>query len=596
MAASTYRDGVEAIRRAADIVEVVGDAVKLRRSGRSYVGLCPFHREKTPSFHVDPDKQVYYCFGCQAGGDVFRFVMTLHGVEFPEAVGLLADRYGLPRPRGAERVEDGGTRRRRRVLDALEAAQTAFVEELSSERGVAARAYLERRGLDAAARERFGLGLAPSGWDGLLRLLTGRGFSVDELRAAGLVVPRRSGDGVYDRFRGRITFPIRDTAGRIVSFGGRALGDDEPKYLNGPETDVYDKSRTLFRLSETAREIREAGRAVVVEGYFDAVSLGARGVPGVVAVCGTALGEAHAALLRRWTRTVVLLLDGDEAGRRAAHRALGPLLAAGLEVRVALAPEGLDPDDVARERGAEAVAALIDGALDLAGFLVEEGRRTFDVASVTGRVRALEMALAHIVRLESPVARAEMAARVADGLRIDDALIREELRRAARQRTRRLRDDPRRRPAADAPLRPAEQRLLRWITGPARENPAAAGELMPHIPFEALSPEARTLLERWDDARRAGETWGLRELAEAVGGPAGERLLALAFAPGPDPDEKEAWGCVAALREEHVKRRLGELQQRIETADDPAELEELVREKLALAQEVRAARGSRPEG
>ncbi len=588
---------MEAIRRAADIADVVGDAVKLRRAGRSLVGLCPFHQEKTPSFHVDPDKQVYYCFGCNVGGDVFRFVMELHGVAFPEAVGLLADRYGLPRPQGRDRGEDGSARRRRRVLAALEAAQQAFVDELASDRGAAAREYLAGRGLGPEAVARFGLGLAPSGWDGLLRRLTGRGFEVAELLAAGLVVPRRTGEGVYDRFRGRITFPIRDTAGRVVSFGGRALRDDEPKYLNGPETDVYDKGRTLFRLSETAREIRDAGRAVVVEGYFDAVSLAARGIPGVVAVCGTALGDAHAALLRRWTDTVVLLLDGDAAGRRAAHRALGPLLGAGFDVRVALPPDGRDPDDVAREGGADAVTRLIDGALDLAGFLVDEARRNFDLDAISGRVRALEMALARIVRLESPVARAEAAARVADGLGIEDALIREELRRAARQRSRELRGErmarSSRQAAAGTGLRPAEERLLRYLTGPGREDPAAAGELATHIPPEALTPEARTLLERWDDARRAGESWGLRELAAAVPGAAGERLLALAFAPEPDPDEKEAWGCVAALREGYLRGRLGEVQRRIETATDPAALESLMREKLALAQEVRSLEAPR---
>lgn len=592
MAPGQFRDYVESVRSSMDIVQVVGESVSLRKAGRSFVGLCPFHQEKTPSFHVDQGKGLYFCFGCGTGGDAFKFVMNFHQVEFSDAVRMIGDRLGIPRPAPATAREAQEDRERRRALEALAEAQAFFEERLGSQAGSGAREYLERRGLDLEAARRFGIGYAPPGWDNLLRHLVTRNFRQEEILRAGLVVPRPSGDGVYDRFRSRITFPIRDTAGRIVSFGGRALGNEDPKYLNGPETPVYDKGRTLFRLHETAQEVRQARRVVVVEGYFDAVSLAAAGVPGVVAVCGTAFGAPHAQLVRRFADQVVLLFDGDSAGRRAAHRAVGPVLAAGLGLRVACPPDGQDPDDLAKTGGISAVEACLGAARDLPHFLVDEARKDFDLESLEGRVKALEMILGHLAQLESPLARADAAGRIAEGLGLDDQVVRDELRRAARERRRELGGSA----GAVAPsaakarkLTPAEADLIRFLVNlehPGTERDRIASE----IPLEALGPLARKVITRWADAAREGSTVGLTELAEVVEAHEATHILALPFVQAPEPDLAAALGAVDALRSEHLKAREAALQDSILHARDAAEQDRLALEKLAAARQRQALR------
>lgn len=590
MAPVGYREYSDSVRAGADIVDVVSEVVSLRKSGRSMTGLCPFHQEKTPSFHVDPVKQVYFCFGCRAGGDVFDFVMALHNVPFPEAVRLLGDKLGIAPPAPRNPAEAEADRRRRRVLEALAEAQAFYTARLFGEGGENARAYLARRGMDEDAARRFGLGFAPPGWDGLLRHLVGKGFQPDDLVQAGLVVPRPSGSGVYDRFRARVTFPIRDSAGRVISFGGRAVGDDEPKYLNGPETAAYDKGRTLFRLYESAQEIRQAERAVVVEGYFDAVSLAAAGVPGAVAVCGTALGPEHVKLLHRWTPRVVLFFDGDSAGRRAAHAALPPLLAAGMSVFVATAPDGLDPDDLVRSRGPEAARATVESAADLPTFLVDEARRNHPVSTLEGKLAALEMVLQHLSNLPNSVARTEIMSKVADGLSIEDALFRQELRRVASERRRELRA-----PAAAATVRGkrlthAEEVVVRFLGGRAHAADATDAAALVAALEDAgpglLGELAGALVRRWCDAARRGECWDLRRIAEAAPEEARAEILALAFAPGDEPGAVEVRGALAALQGRVLGRRLREVQDEIEHTADPAVKTRLMLEKVSLAREI----------
>ncbi len=573
-----------------DIVQVVGESVSLRKAGRSFVGLCPFHQEKTPSFHVDQGKGLYFCFGCGTGGDAFKFVMNFHQVEFSDAVRMIGDRLGIPRPAPATAREAQDDKERRRALEALAEAQSYFEERLGSPAGTAAREYLARRGLSPEAARSFGIGFAPAGWDNLLRHLVTRNFRQEEILRAGLVVPRPSGDGVYDRFRSRVTFPIRDTAGRIVSFGGRALGNEDPKYLNGPETPVYDKGRTLFRLHETAPEVRQSRRVVVVEGYFDAVSLAAAGVPGVVAVCGTAFGAHHAQLVRRYAEQVVLLFDGDSAGRRAAHRAVGPVLAAGLGLRVACPPDGQDPDDLAKTGGISAVEACLGAARDLPHFLVDEARTDFDLESLEGRVKALEMILGHLAQLESPLARADAAGRIAEGLGLDDQVVRDELRRAARERRREMGSAGSAAPAAKARrFTPAEADLLRFLVNterPRTERDAIAAE----IPLEALGPLARKVITRWIDAARSGSVVGLTELAEVVEPHEATHILALPFAQAPEPDLAAAHGAVDALRSDQLKAQRTALQDSILHAADAEEQDRLLREKLTAARREHALR------
>ena len=592
MAASGFRDYVEAIRSAVDIADVVGESVALRKAGHALVGLCPFHQEKTPSFRVDPDKGLYYCFGCQAGGDVFSFVKSLHGLDFAEAAQMLGDRCGIPRPapRGA-RDRGRGERddSRARVLAALETVQGFFKESLLGPAGGAARRHLADRGLGSEHAEEFGLGFAPEGWDHQLRHLVARGYKPEELVEAGLALAKRQGSGFYDRFRSRITFPIRDAAGRIVSFGGRIVGEGEPKYLNGPESRVYEKSRTLYRLSEVGSEIRQAGRSVIVEGYFDAVGLAARGVPGVVAVCGTALSPDHARMLSRFSPRVVLAFDADEAGRRAARRALAPLLHEGLEVRVAVPEEGLDPEELGRRRGAEAVQQLVDSASTVAEFLVDESRREFDVASIEGRVAALEMTLQHLLSLPSAVARAESIAVVSDGLGIEDDLVRDELRRAARERRTRLRSGAFSAPVPEGAARsvsPVEADILRYLCGPGRSSPSEAMEIIESIPRDAIGDLARELISAWAGSHENGAPLDHRQLAEVAPERDRAAVWGAAMADGPAPDAVAARECVAKLHEKQLRDRLGQVQRQIESADDSEDMAELTREKIAVARRL----------
>lgn len=591
MSLETFRDYVEAVRSSVDIAQVVGEVVSLRKSGRGFSGLCPFHQEKSPSFNVDPVKGLYYCFGCGAGGDAFRFVMQIHNVDFPEAVQLIGDKLGLARPAPRTPREAEQNQHRSRSLKALESGQAFFAQQLEGPVGGPARGYLARRGFSIEAARRFGLGFAPAGWDGLLRHLSSRSFSPQEVGEAGLIVPRSSGSGFYDRFRNRITFPIRDTAGRLVSFGGRAMEGEEPKYLNGPETPLFDKGRTLFRLFEEAQEIRKTGRAIVVEGYFDAVGLALAGIPGVVAVCGTALGPAHARLLRRYAEKVVLFFDGDQAGRRAVRRALAPLLAEGLTIRIATPPEGKDPDDLARDGGPAAVEEVLGRAEDVVQFLVDEARRQYDLTEPEQRVKALEMILGYVVVLNSNLARAEAAARVADGLGIEDQLIRQEIRRAAQQRSREVQADLVAAPSgAPRLMTAAEGDLIRFLCGECSGNLPpdleAAQTLLDRLPPTALGEMAREAVLRWREANRSGRRLDLNQLAEALSGPAASAILALAFAVEPPPDAAAVEKAVAVLEEQELRRQLRQVQEEMTRAGDPTREEELIQRKHDLAKMI----------
>lgn len=596
MPPSSFRDYIEEVRDAADIVEVIGESVQLKRAGRRLVGLCPFHREKTPSFQVDPERGVFHCFGCRAGGTVFDFVMQLHGLEFKEAATLLGDRLGIQRPRAGSPEGARQESRRKSVLEALEQAHRAYRERLEGQDGVEARRYLQSRGLDAEARGRFELGLAPAGWDFLLTRLTGHGFDVELLEQAGLASRSEDGRRVYDRFRNRVTFPIRDSAGRVVSFGGRALDDNPAKYLNGPETQVFDKGRALFRLFETSREIRDSGQAVLVEGYFDALSLSMAGVPGVVAVCGTALGPRHAQLLSRWCRRVVLFLDGDRAGREAARRSLSVLLKAGLGVRVALAGEGLDPDDLARRHGAEAVTAALSGSLEFPDFLAREASGMYDLASVDGRVAACQWVLEHLVLLPNALARAEAADRVADALGIRDDVMRAELARSARSQKRRLArspaaDDGRSGAAGSLELRPAEACLVRYAVDAAtggRHGADEAAAVLEAVPREALTPWSRKVLAACEDGFRGDTPATLDRICGHLSAEEGQQLLRLAFAVEEPPTGDEARAAVAALRVKLLEARLQDIQSRIVETEDQEEQERLLKEKLVTRREMQA--------
>ena len=365
MAGRTAEEAKEEVRNATDIVAVVGERVPLRRMGRAWKGLCPFHAEKTPSFTVNPERQIWHCFGCNRGGDVFSFLMEIDKVTFPEALTQLAERSGVELPRSGSGAGDA---KRDRLYQANALANDFFKANLRAPAGARARAYLAGRGFDEAILDRFGVGWAPEGWETLATTL-GKLLPGSVLEEAGLVA--RRGDGThYDRFRDRITFPIEVAAGRVAGFGARTLDPDQtPKYINSPETAVYRKGGLLFGLPLARTGIRQAKRVIVAEGYLDTMRLHAAGFPHAVSTCGTALTPEQARAVARFDVEVLLVYDGDDAGVRAADRALEPLLAAGTAVRVLILPDGEDPDSFIARHGAASFQALADGAGDAAAFL-----------------------------------------------------------------------------------------------------------------------------------------------------------------------------------------------------------------------------------
>lgn len=407
-----YNEWINRVREATDIVAVIGQTVALKRRGRKWWGLCPFHVEKTPSFSVDPEKQLFYCFGCHTGGTVFTFLERIEGKDFLTVVRELSERAAIPAP-DHNPARERAARERGRLQDILEWSQRFFVAQLAAEAGAGARAALAARAVEPALAARFGIGYAPAEWEGLVRFLTARGVSAEEMVAAGVAV--RGQRGVYDRWRDRLMFPIRDGGGRVVGFGGRALGEgQEPKYLNSPETAVFRKGQVLFGL-ELARPAWHRGqRPILVEGYFDVVACHAAGLEQAVASLGTALTAEQAQLLARHSTEVDLLYDADSAGQEAMRRAFPILTAAGLKVNRVTLPAGKDADECRRQAGeaalkgaVEAREAFLEGEVHRLAARVRAGLE--ERAAALAQVRALWQAERDPVRRDLALQQAAEA-------------------------------------------------------------------------------------------------------------------------------------------------------------------------------------------
>jgi DNA primase len=420
------RDSVDRVKESADIVEIVSAHTDLQQRGQDYWGNCPFHDERTPSFKVNPRDKLYYCFGCEASGDVFRFVEEKEGLEFPDAVESLAERYGVELERESEdpRAEES-RRRRARLWELLERSAKFYERYLwEAPKAEKARAYLAGRGLREEVLRRFGVGMAPSAWDQVVTGSQRAGFKVDELVAAGLVQKGRQG-GYYDRFRSRITFPIRDQRGRVLGFGARALSaDSKPKYLNSPEGELYRKSHTLYGIERARGPIAKARRAIVVEGYTDVIALHQAGIEEAVAIMGTAITPEQLAMLAGLTDSVVLALDADRAGADAMIRAQRVAGGRGLELRVAAMPEGEDPADMLQEGSIDRFTEMVEGAIDLPSFRVDTALGRGDLGTVAGRERVLgEVGPVLKAMGETALGFDELVRRVADRLDTDASLV-----------------------------------------------------------------------------------------------------------------------------------------------------------------------------
>jgi DNA primase len=412
-----------------DIVEVIDRRVKLKKSGKNYTARCPFHEEKTPSFSVNPEKQFYYCFGCGAGGNALGFVMDYENVDFPRAVETLAGSLGLQVPREPTPGGRGETREHSRqpLYTLMEQVATFYKRQLrvhpQAERAVD---YLRRRGLTGEIARQFDLGFAPPGWDNLLRALGQTEEQRAMLRQTGMLVENEAGR-LYDRFRDRVVFPIRDQRGRVTAFGGRVLGDEKPKYLNSPETEIFHKGRELYGLFQARRASRTLERILVVEGYMDVIALAQHGIANATATLGTATSRTHLERIYRLCPEVVFCFDGDEAGRRAAFRALEaalPSMEDGRQARFLFLPEGEDPDTVVRRAGADHFRQLLQGAIPLESFLFESVSGGLDLGTIDGRARLSKLALPYLRQLPEGVYRRLMFKTLAErtGLELESLM------------------------------------------------------------------------------------------------------------------------------------------------------------------------------
>ena len=423
---------ISEIRNASDIVDIVSEAVLLKRAGKNFLGLCPFHSEKTPSFTVSSDKQIFYCFGCGAGGNVFTFLMKHEGVSFPEAVRMLGRRHGItveehllsPEERQRMREREG-------IFDVNEQARIFFRRMLlENPEGRPALEYLEKRGLTRETIDRFSLGYAPPGWEALTGYFAGLGVPAALLESAGLVVPRKNRDGGYDRFRDRIVFPIIGASSRVIGFGGRVMDDALPKYLNSPETAVFNKRRSLYGLDSARGPCRETGTVYVVEGYFDVLALSQGGIPNAVATLGTALSPEHVRRLKGHVREIVLVYDSDQAGIRAALKSLETFRKENMDARILVLPEGHDPDSFIMKFGAGAFVAAAGAARTMMDFLMEETVRKHGL-SVEGKLRIVEDMHGPLGAVSDPMARSLYIRNLAEHIGVDEAMLAGRMRRPA---------------------------------------------------------------------------------------------------------------------------------------------------------------------
>ncbi len=433
-------DKVADVMHSADIVEVIGERVPLKKEGKNYRGLCPFHGEKTPSFSVSSEKQVFYCFGCGVGGNVYQFLMKHEGITFPEAVKALALRYGIEIPSGQlSPLQKKKQNEKETVFSVNREAASFFQKCLFDEKtGKRAREYLFNRGMDEESIKSLSLGYAPEPWDSLLHYLESKNITAEAAEKAGLVVEKKKQDGYYDRFRNRVIFPIFDTGSRVIGFGARTLDGSTPKYLNTPETSVYSKSDSLYGIHLARKKGRETGHIFVVEGYFDFLSLYIRGVKNTVATLGTALTSSHAKQLKTCCKCAVLVFDSDEAGIRAAKKGIGIFKDVGMEVNILVLPTGYDPDKFILEKGPEELQKAKDNALSGMNFLIGLAIKKHGL-TIEGKIKIVSELASALAEISDSVERSLYIKELSQRIDVEETAIREKISREADEALRRNR-------------------------------------------------------------------------------------------------------------------------------------------------------------
>ncbi|MCM0759985.1 MULTISPECIES: DNA primase [Sporomusa] len=427
-----FDDFIDRLRSESDIVSIVSDYVALKKKGKNYWGCCPFHNEKTPSFSVTPDKGFFYCFGCQSGGNVFNFLMKVESITFFEAVKLLAKKLNIPMPEKEKSPrEQARDQEIAKIYQVNELARDFFHSCLTKTNyGKPARDYLTSRGITAECIDFFKLGFAPPFWDKLSSAFSERGITLDILLKSGLCAARTSGDGVYDRFRNRIMFPISDVRGRIVGFGGRVLDDTQPKYLNSPETQVFNKRQVLYGIESAYKPIRDLGKVVIVEGYLDAITLYTHGIKNVVASLGTAFTPEQARTLLKLNNLNTELLfsyDSDAAGQNATLRALNTVRALGAAIRVVTIPDGKDPDEFIRKHGSAAFEELLAAAQSLLDYQLDQALKSDDYSTVQGKIAVVGKLAPILAEADNAVEINAHITRLSQILAVDESALRSEI-------------------------------------------------------------------------------------------------------------------------------------------------------------------------
>lgn len=568
MVHSIPEDTIKRIKNAANIVEVISEHVVLKKAGRNYLGLCPFHAEKTPSFTVSAEKQIFYCFGCHAGGNIFSFLMQREGLSFPDAVRAMAGKYGIEVPAPnltvaqKERISEN-----EQIYRVNEEAMRFFQRTLNDpQSGPKAMGYLVGRGMTRKIIDGHQLGYAPNRWDGLLRNLQERKVPADLLVKAGLVIPRKDRNGYYDRFRDRVIFPIMNMSQQVIGFGGRVMGDDLPKYLNSPETPIYNKSRCLYGIHKANRPARVSGKVYVVEGYFDVLAMHLYGLENTVATLGTALTPDHVQLLKGMVGSsgqVYLVFDSDQAGIKAAQRSVKVFEEGFLDARVLVLPAGHDPDTYLREHGPDDFLKWADKALGMVPFIIDTAIGTHGL-SLEGKIKVVAEVQESLASVQDSVARALYIKQLAERLNIDEGAILEKVRLTTGRH------------APHVPVAAMNQESLAITDGRRLEQQVVAMMLC----YPPMIPEivGRNLLDHFEDAqlkkiaqmlgqRAASHEESAADLVSMIEDPQYRGMLAQLAISECHWDRQGCERFLTQFEARHKRRMRDELQRQIEAAE-----------------------------
>jgi DNA primase len=578
-------DFKDQLKSSIDIAKVVGEYVRLKRSGaQRYMGLCPFHNEKTPSFTVQVVFQIYKCFSCGAGGDLIDFVMRIEGISFYEALKLLAERHGIPMPKRSL-VADEDARVREAVFQMHETAQESFRANLASQAGETARAYLAKRGMAAETIEQFGMGYSDRSGRAVLRLLEQRGFTRAHMEQSGLVRKRDDGS-FYDYFRNRLMFPIHNESGKIIGFGGRALApDDNPKYLNSPETPIYKKSAVLYNLHRAKEAVRKEDRAILVEGYMDAIGVTAAGFRAVVASCGTSLTAQQVQALKRHSQRIVVNFDPDAPGASAAERSINILLEEGMQVRIMELDGDLDPDEYCKQRGAPAYRERLGEAKGYFYWLADRARKKHDVHTSEGIVAVLQSLMPAVQRITDRLERMAIANDLAGYIGVDRGMVLDSFRKAVAERNERRLERPR------VELRADERLLLRAIL----VTPEIRDEVLAQLKgLDAVARfSSKQIFQAMFALDAAGGAVTFDEVSARLEDADRELLAEAVLREDLQSSREEVLAAVESIRRSEGQHRRNELKTKIREAERAGSWEEALRLTAELQHYENNMRGTR---